>query len=173
MESTILETNNEIPDHVKKRTGIDLLMRLSAVGSVNRNLKTEDAEMKDWYNRQNDLLDGGSNGELETIEETNDMLVAGDNNNTINHNYYEKAEEKKPEEKKAVDVQIPQKIEEKKTNPLVEKAITAALTVGLLGVGGVVGNSLNDTSEPIKPPVVNTHQIEDTDTIGVLEPDKE
>ncbi len=168
MESTILETNNEIPDHVKKRNNIDLLMRLSAVGSVNRNLKTEDDEMKDDYNRQNSLLYGGSNGELETIEETNDMLVAGDNNNTVNHNYYEKAEEKK-----AIDVQLPQKIEEKKTNPLVQGAISAALGAGLLGGGMGLGSFLNDTPEPIKPPVVNTPQIEDTDTIGVLEPDKE
>lgn len=166
MESTILETTNEIPDHIKKRSGIDLLMRMTAVGTVDRNLKTEDAEMKDWYNRQNAAIDGNSNGELENIGEGNDMMVAGDN--TVNHNYYQKSEEK-IEKKQEI---IP-KIEEKKQNPLVQGAISAALGAGLLGGGMGLGSYLNSSPEPIKPPVVETPQIEDTDTIGILEPDKE
>lgn len=162
MESATLDAPSEMIDHLKKKAGISRLMQMVGVKTMDRNLKNEDAEMVDDYNRQNRLLGGGkSNGDLKVPKDKNDMMVAGDYNVT---HVQEPSEPKTP--------QAPQ---EKKKNPLLQNLLSAALGAGLLGGGVGLGQILNGKKEEVlehKTPAI-TKPVEDTDTIGVLEPDRD
>ena len=163
----------DVVEDIKKRAGVNTLMRMAAVNSVNRNLKQEDDEMSDWYNRMNDLLGKSStkNGELNS--ELNpgkgtEMMVAGDVNIT-------EVSKEKEEEKIEIAPNVPAIVSPNTmVQNLTASAISAMVGAGLLASGIVIGNGGEEQikQEPTKPPPVSA-PIVDTDTIGILEPDKD
>lgn len=158
-----------LEEHLTKKLTMNRMMQMSAIGSVDRNLRNEDLEMKDWNDRQNEILYGKNKSESVSLSEGEEdpMLVGGDHN--VNHNHYYESEKKaeKPRPQPKSLPQVPTNSSNLKNNLL-----TAAALLGSLGGGVGIGTAINSEEKP--PPSVESEEQpkEDLDTIGILEPDR-
>lgn len=164
-------------EYLKDLGGIQQLMKLVAVDSVKRGLEQEDEEMADQYKRMTGMLyDEQSSKPLDSPQggsgKGGSMLVAGGIHIDLS------PQEMPPLSKQAQQAtreqqQVQQPSSGSSGSNGLRNTLLALLTgAGLAGGGVGLGTMLDQDEEPSPAPQQEQATVEDTDTIGILEPDK-
>ena len=170
MNSPASGTATESPDLdlIRKRAGVDRLMRMAVIQSVDRNLRNEDQEMVDDYQRLSRLIHGDdehANGEDDTVG--NSTMIAGDQK-TEHHYHLPEKEDVVPSDALKQIVPPPAA-----ATSMFWRYAVAALTGGaLLGGGAGLSAFFSPDADPPDKPATPAGPTVDKDTIGRFQLDR-